>query len=198
MRLPLIATCLVGLSLACMQRFQSSEESPQTAPARLHVTFSPASDSFRAATREYDSLWRSDGARMVHSLETAAHLSFADIGDTVIRVMVFEGVSQSGYRERPMELRASYPLATKKATMMHELGHRLESDLFRASENDHPFLFLWLYAAWVDAYGDEFAREQVGVEKRRGGVYPAAWDSALALSSAQRAARWDSVRASRR
>jgi hypothetical protein len=103
----------------------------------------------------------------------------------------------SGYRDKPMHLRASYPTATKKATLMHELGHRLESDLFRASENDHPYLFLWLYPAWVSAYGEDFARDQVAVEKRRGGVYPAAWDDALALTATGRAARWDSVRASR-
>ena len=96
-----------------------------------------------------------------------------------------------------MELRASYPTATKQATLMHELGHRLESNLFRASEDDHRFLFLWLFDAWTDVYGEEFAREQVVIERRRGGVYPAAWDSALALSREARAARWDSVRKSR-
>jgi hypothetical protein len=96
-----------------------------------------------------------------------------------------------------MTLRASYPLATKKATLMHELGHRLESHLFRASEDDHQFLFLWLHKAWTDIYGADFAQEQVGIEKRRRGVYPAAWDAVLKLSAGERAARWDSVRASR-
>jgi len=134
---------------------------------------------------------------MTQALETAAGLRFAAIGDTVIRVIVFEGASSSGYRDKPMRMRASYPPDTKRATLMHELGHRLESDLFRGSEDDHAFLFLWLYAAWVDAYGEDFAREQVVVEKRRRGVYPAAWDAALALSSAGRAAQWDSVRSSR-
>jgi len=99
--------------------------------------------------------------------------------------------------DKPIQMRGSYPVATKKATLMHELGHRLQSELFRASENDHPFLFLWLYSAWVEAYGDDFAKEQVAVEKRRGGVYPAAWDAALALSVADRAVLWDSVRSSR-
>jgi hypothetical protein len=130
-------------------------------------------------------------------LEAAAGLSFAEIGDTVIRANVLEGPSSSGFHERPMILRASYPLATKKATMMHELGHRLESHLFRASEDDHQFLFLWLYKAWTDTYGADFARAEVEIEKRRGGVYPAAWDSALRLSAVERTARWDSVRASR-
>src|SRR5262245_32515301 len=109
MRPLLISMGLVGLSLACV---------PRAAPRRsvtteLRVTFTPVADSFRAAAAEYDSLWRSDGARMTRSLEAAARLSFADIGDTVIRVMVLERASQSGYRDKPMELRASYPLATK-------------------------------------------------------------------------------------
>lgn len=134
---------------------------------------------------------------MTRAMETAAGLTFADIGDTTVRAIVFEGVSMSGYRATPMRMRASYPIATKKATLMHELGHRLQSNLFRMGEDDHPYLFLWLHSAWVAAYGEEFAREQVAVEKRRRGVYPAAWDAALALSVTERAARWDSVRTSR-
>jgi hypothetical protein len=197
MRLLLVTGGLAGLSLACTQHSRLASASPQAAATSLHLTFSPVSDSFQAAAREYDSLWTADGARMVRALERTARLSFAEIGDTVIRATVLESPSSSGFHERPMVLRASYPLATKKATLMHELGHRLESHLFRASEDDHQFLFLWLYEAWTDIYGADFAHEQVGIEKRRGGVYPAAWDSALRLSAVERAARWDSVRASR-
>ena len=194
MRTHLAALVLVGLGLACTPVAQPA---PRADPTRLELTFSAEADSLRGAEREYDSLWTRDGVRITRALETAARLRFAEIGDTVIRAIVFEGMSNSGYREKPMRLRASYPLATKKATLMHELGHRLESGLFRQSEDDHRFLFLWLYAAWVDAYGEEFAREQVAVEKRRRGVYPAAWDEALGFSSEARAARWDSVRSSR-
>ena len=170
---------------------------PHARLSRLHVTFVAEADSFRLAARVYDSLWTSEGARMTDAMERASKLSFADIGDTNVVAIVFEGVSNSGYRDKPMHLRASYPTATKKATLMHELGHRLESELFHASENDHPYLFLWLYPAWVSAYGEDFAREQVVVEKSRGGVYPAAWDDALALTPRARLARWDSVRVSR-
>ena len=196
MRSPLIAAYFI-ISVGCVRSPQLRHSNVQVGPSHLQLTFTPASDSFAAAAREYDSLWTIDRDRMTHALEATAHLSFAEIGDTVIRVLVFEGASTSGYHERPMQLRGSYPPATKKATLMHELGHRLESHLFRAEENDHPFLFLWLYDAWIDVYGEDFAQQQVGVEKRRGGVYPAAWDSALALSHADRVARWDSVRTSR-
>ena len=196
MRSPLIAAYL-AISVACVRSPQLRNSDVEVRPSHLHLTFTAASDSFAAAAREYDSLWTTDRDRVTHALEAAAHLSFAEIGDTVIRVLVFEGASSSGYHERPMQLRASYPPATKKATLMHELGHRLQSHLFRAAENDHPFLFLWLYDAWIDVYGEDFAQQQVGIEKRRRGVYPAAWDSALALSHAERVARWDSVRTCR-
>jgi hypothetical protein len=191
-----VALLVIGLVQACAAAPKGAARSE---PTRLKLTFSAEADSFRGAVHEYDSLWTQDGVRITRALETAAHLRFAEIGDTVIRAIVFEGGSSSGYRESPMRMRASYPLATKRATLMHELGHRLQSDLFRASENDHPFLFLWLYAAWVDAYGEDFAREQVAVEKRRRGPmdYAAAWDEALGLSPEARAARWDSVRSSR-
>lgn len=197
MRLPLLATFLAGLSLACTQVPGLAPAGLRQHPTRVRLTFSAASDSFRAAAREYDSLWIADGARMIAALEGAARLTFAEIGDTAIQATILESPSSSGFHERPMILRASYPLATKKATLMHELGHRLESHLFRASEDDHQFLFLWLYEAWSAIYGADFAREQVEIEKRRRGVYPAAWESALSLSAGQRAARWDSVRTSR-
>ena len=196
MRSSLIAACL-AFSVACARAPQLHLSNVQVRPSHLHLTFTAVSDSFQAAANAYDSLWAIDRDRVTHALEAAAHLSFAEIDDTVIRVLVFEGVSTSGYHERPMQLRASYPPDTKKATLMHELGHRLESHLFRATENDHPFLFLWLYDAWIDVYGEDFARRQVAIEKRRGGVYPAAWDSALALSHAERVARWDSLRTRR-
>lgn len=197
MRLPFIVALLAAASLSCRPPARARLGEPPRNGHAVHLTFTAASDSFRGAVRQYDSLWAADGARMVRALEGAARLSFADIGDTVIRATVLEAASSSGFRERPMVLRASYPVATKKATLMHELGHRLESNLFRASEDDHPFLFLWLYEAWADIYGADFAQEQVAVEKRRRGVYPAAWDAALRLSAVERAARWDSVRTSR-
>ena len=49
---------------------------------------------------------------------------------------------------------------------MHELGHRLESDLFRSFEVDHAFLFLWLYAAWVDASVSDGFTQKVPHEGR--------------------------------
>ena len=152
---------------------------------------------FAASVAQYDSIWRADGARITAAMERHARLSFRGIGDTLIRVKVIAGASSSGYRERPMQMRATYPLRTKQATLMHELGHRLQSDLFTREDAEHDDLFLWLYPAWIEVYGEAFATEQVDVERARRGVYPAAWDAVLRLDVATRAARWDSIRTDR-
>jgi hypothetical protein len=46
-------------------------------------------------------------------------------------------------------------------------------------------------------YGQAFADEQVTVEKRRDGPYPAAWDAAMQLSAAERKSRWAAIVAQR-
>ena len=64
-------------------------------------------------------------------------------------------------------------------------------------EDDHKYLFLWIYDVWVKLYGREFADGQVAVEKQRGRMYPAAWDFALSFSPESRAARWKDTLAER-
>ena len=164
------------------------------APA-LRITFTAESPQFEAAASEYTELWTGEGERIVNAMESASGLKF-DANE--VKAIVFEGVSESGYRDRPMRLRASYPAATKKATLIHELGHRLESGLFPGSEDDHQYLFLWLYDVWVKLYGRQFADEQVAVEKARGRMYPAAWEAAMALTAEQRAAKWREIVAARK
>jgi hypothetical protein len=167
--------------------------------SRVRISFVPQSDSFAAAAEEYRQLWAAEGERIVAAMEEVSGLTFVypAYADTAITAIVFEGVSNSGYRASPMRLRASYPPDTKKATLAHELGHRLQAGLFRRDEEEHGPLCLWLYDVWVKLYGKEFADAQVVVEKRRGGPYPKAWDEALALSPEQRAARWRAMVAER-
>ena len=162
--------------------------------AKLMLSFFPESASFTPAAREYAELWAGEGDRIVRAMESVSGLTFRD---TAVRVIVYEGVSSSGYRDTPMRMRASYPADTKKATLVHELGHRLQSGLFHRDEEEHGPLFLWLYDTWVQLYGRDFADAQVAVEKRRGGPYPKAWDDALALTPAQRAAKWRALVAER-
>lgn len=162
--------------------------------AVLRIVFQPDSEQFTEATREYETLWSSDGPRITAAMEAASGLKFEDRG---VRAMVLEVSSDSGYKEKPMHLRASYPLETKKATLIHELGHRLQADLFHQGEDDHKYLFLWIYDVWVKLYGREFADAQVEVEKKRGRMYPAAWDFALSFTAEQRAAKWKEIVAER-
>jgi hypothetical protein len=161
----------------------------------LRISFTPQSDSFAAAAATYDSLWRAEGPRITSTMQAITGLTFES---QPVEAIVYEGISQSGFRAIPMRLRASYPVETKKATLIHELGHRLESGLFPASEDDHPALFLWLYDAWTALYGQAFADAQVAVERRRGGVYPAAWDAALAMTPAERASKFREIVEARR
>jgi hypothetical protein len=171
---------------------------PPVAHAQHHVriSFVPQSDSFAAAARDYSQRWAVEGDRIVREMENVTFV-YPAFADTAITANVFEGVSNSGYRESPMRLRASYPADTKKATLIHELGHRLQAGLFRRDEEEHGPLFLWIYDVWVKLYGQQFADAQVAVERARGGPYPKAWDEALALSANDRAARWHALVAER-
>ena len=88
-----------------------------------------------------------------------------------------------------MMMRVSYPEATKRATLVHELGHRLQIGV-AGNEDEHEVLFLWLYDVWTTLWGKQFADEQVIVERARRGPYPRAWDAALALNANERAAKF--------
>ena len=71
-------------------------------------------------------IWNSEGDRIANALRAATGLS---LESGPVRAIVCECVSYSGYRETPMQLRASYPEDTKRATLVHELSHRLISDV---------------------------------------------------------------------
>ena len=185
---------LVLAAAACGQ----PATNPQPAPYRVHIRFE-AADSLAQAAAQYDSVWRSDGERMVAIMERRAGMAFVSdkYADTNIVANVREVASNSGYRDSPMTMRASYGAETKAATLMHELGHRLMSGLFKRDEEEHNYLFLWLYDAWVEMYGQRFADAQVAIEKARGKRYVDAWDSALTGDAADRARRWREIREER-
>jgi hypothetical protein len=160
----------------------------------LRIVFVPDAEQFAAAAHEYETIWSHEGARITQAMEAASGLTF-DEGE--VKAIVLEVASSSGYKDTPMRLRASYPPDTKKATLIHELGHRLESAIFHHNEDDHKYLFLWIYDVWVKLYGRDFADAQVAVEKQRGRMYPAAWDFALSLTPGERAAKWKETVAER-
>ena len=184
------ATAALCFATACGggTRAGRSRLEPPASPVRL--TFVAQADTFAAAQREYTAIWSREGQRIIAAMERIAGIRFDSppYADTAITAIVFEGISQSGYRDRPMRLRASYPEPTKRATLVHELGHRLQIGV-AGSEDEHEVLFLWLYDVWVALWGKAFADEQVLVEQARRGPYPRAWEAALALDATERAAK---------
>jgi hypothetical protein len=94
-----------------------------------------------------------------------------------------------------MRMRANYPSGTKRATLVHELSHRLISDVAPRDVDQHPLIFVFVYDVWLQLWGKEFADAQVAVESARRGRYDyeTAWRDALALGAAARAERWSKL-----
>lgn len=158
------------------------------------LTFSPKTDVQQDATKEYQAIWLQDGERIVSVLQTVTGLTFKE---TAIAVIVYEGPSFSGGDRQPMRLRASYEEAVKQGTLVHELGHRLLAVLEKRIEgiDEHRSLNLFLYDAWVELYGREFADRLVAVESGRTGIYDyaAAWDWFGTLSTVEKKDHWEKL-----
>ena len=161
--------------------------SAQSGSPMVELEIRADSTPLETAAEEYRPIWARDGGRIVTTMERVSGLRFRE---TNVPVRIVSGPSSSGYRAKPMRLRGSYPEPTKRATLIHELGHRLRNDLFTREEDDHPALFLWLYDVWTALYGPEFARQQVEVESARTGGrhdYLGMWAAAMAMDSSGRA-----------
>jgi hypothetical protein len=158
----------------------------QTATRNLQLDFTASAETFRPAAEEYRAIWAKEGPRIVAVMEGVSGLRFEP---GPIPVTVYEGVSYSGARGGPpMVLRASYPEPTKRGTLVHELAHRLAAGV--PFKNDHhELIFLFVYDAWVDLWGQPFADEQVAIESKRTGIvdYAAIWNKTLAIPRDQRA-----------
>jgi hypothetical protein len=160
----------------------------QATAASLQVNFTASADSFKAATEEYRAIWAKEGSRIVAAMERLSGLRFEK---GPIGASVYEGVSYSGAPGGPpMVLRASYPEPTKRGTLVHELAHRLASDV-RVPFDHHELIFLFVYDAWVDLWGQAFADEQVAVESKRTGLvdYASIWKKTLAIPASERPRR---------
>ena len=160
----------------------------------IKMNFTPESEKYAEATKQYQQIWSAEGQKMTEAMETVSGLKFIE---TDIAVVVFEGASNSGFGDKPMKLRASYPEDVKKATLIHELGHRLNSQLRKRPTDidEHRVLFLYLYDVWTRLYGKNFADRMVEVEKKRKGIYDyeSAWNWTLALSAEERAKQFKEI-----
>lgn len=160
---------------------------PLLCAAAPPVSFTPVSPEYAEAAGEYRRLWQSEGDRIVAAMEAATGLAFPTAR---VDAIVSEGRPMASFDGRTIRLRASYSPAYKKATLAHEIGHRLAFTLPRGEGlDDHRLLYLFLYDVWTDLYGQAFADRMVSIERRIGPTYEAAWSWALAMTRAERRAR---------
>ena len=167
------------------------------AAAAPPVAFTSLEPRFASDAAEYRRIWEREGARMAAALEAASGLEFPP---APIDALVSHGPPMMSYDGRTMRLRARYTTDYKSATLMHEFGHRLSFLLpHRQRLDDHRLLYLFLYDAWTDLYGREFADRMVAIERRIPGAYDydAAWTWALAMTREERQARLAELRTAR-
>jgi len=157
------------------------------------MSFVPVSPRFARDGDAYRRLWELDGERIVAAMEKITGLRFPQ---APIAAIVSEGQPMTAYDGRTIRLRAGYSPAYKKATLVHELGHRLAFAFpHRGGLDDHRLLYLFLYDVWSDLYGRDFADRMAAIERRIGPAYDSAWTWAMAMTREQRQARLAALRA---
>lgn len=153
------------------------------------LEFTTVEPRFDEAASEYRKLWQEEGVGIVAALERSAGLDFPA---APIEVIVNGTSTMTAMDGRTIRFRAGYPRDFAKGTLAHELGHRLALRLPRTAEiDDHRVLYLFLYDAWTDLYGRDFADAMVSRERRIRSTYDydAAWTWALSMSRDEREAR---------
>ncbi len=166
------------------------------AAGRVSMTFTAQDETpaFATAAEAYRRLWADEGPRIVEAMERGTGLTFRE---TNVKAVIFEGPSRSGVGDTPMYLRASYTEDVKKATLVHEHGHRLIAQLRDrpADLDEHRVLFLFLYDVLESLWGKAFADTQVRFESGLTGLYDydSAWKWALSISKDERASRFAAI-----
>jgi hypothetical protein len=147
---------------------------------------------FIDAVNEYKGIWESEAEKITGAFKKITSLSLIE---NRIACVVYEGISFSGRSAQDMmKLRASYDIEMKKATLIHELSHRLLFNLKTQPDMDeHQTIDLFLYDVWMDLYGEDFANKIVGIEKKRGEKYQKAWEWALSYTKDQRVEKFAEV-----
>lgn len=162
---------------------------PLLGAAAPPLSFTPVEPRFAEASDQYRAIWQEEGAGIVGALERNAGLVFPE---APIEVIVNGGSTMTSLDGSAIRFRAGYTRDFAKATLAHELGHRLALRLPRTPEmDDHRVLYLFLYDAWTDLYGRAFADRMVEIERgfHSNYDYDAAWRWALTMTRAQRQAR---------
>jgi hypothetical protein len=161
------------------------------ARANVEIEFIPLTAADQWDARTYRALWEEYGERIVAALEARTCLPFHEAS---VAAVVADAVSHSGGPEHPMRLRATYVHDTKKATLVHELGHR---HLWQLEErlddvDGHRTLYLVLDRVWADVWGEQFAEDRIRGESdwRASYDYAAAWAWVRALAPEERTRLW--------
>ena len=160
--------------------------------AQLSLEFIASSAAHEHAARTYRSIWDEDGERIVAALEGRTCMPFQE---TSVAAVIDDAVSHSGGPEHPMGLRASYDLDVKRATLVHELGHR---HLWQLTErldgvDGHQTLYLFLDRVWADVWGQDFAAERIRGESswQASYDYAAAWSWTRQMTPDERSRLWN-------
>jgi len=166
--------------------------SAAAARAQPAVEFIATTPAHESAARAYREIWEQDGARIVAALKARTCMRFAE---TAVAALVGDNVSDSGGPEHPMSLRASYDLDVKRATLVHELGHRHLWQLTQRLDtvDGHRTLYLVLERVWADVWGEEFAAARIRGESswEASYDYAAAWTWARGLTVDERGVLWN-------
>lgn len=158
------------------------------------LSFTAIDGPTSAAMAEYRQLWCTEGLRITTAMEKVTGYPYPG---GAVDVLVGRGTPMTAFGGRRMSLKASYPLYYKRATLVHELGHRLAFTMPRTADLDeHRLLYLFLYDVWADLYGTEYAGRMVAIERGIEGRYDyaAAWDWALSMTRGERQARLAALR----
>lgn len=142
-------------------------------------------EKYLNACKEYEEIWTNDGSRIITALK---EVTGRDFEESRVAAVVYSDKSFSGRNKYDaMKLRARYDYDVKQATLVHELGHRLMFDIHNeSSEEEHKFLYLFLFDVWEQLYGLDFAKRMTEVESSRTEMYKSAWEFALSMSKEQR------------
>lgn len=163
-----------------------------SAAAQTELTFLAATAAHESAARAYRAIWEADCARIIEAFEAATCLRFAE---RHVAAIIDDAVSHSGGPQHPMSLRASYGQDVKRATLVHELGHR---HLWQLAErlddvDGHETLYLILDRVWSAVWGEEFAAQRVRDESSwlASYDYAGAWQRVRSLDREERVLLWN-------
>jgi hypothetical protein len=156
----------------------------------MQINFYPESDNnpeYTTAADEYAKIWSENQDSFLKALEKHSGLKFKT---KLINAVIYRGISYS----HPMKLDYLYDNDIKKATLMHELCHRLLIDNnFKipygdnTTEEIHKLIYLFLYDAWVSILGLEIAEKTKDFELSYNMLpYVNAWNFAMSFSKEER------------